>query len=156
MNTRPSEAGGSHLSTGRASSRMQADIGEACSSMAVSALTTPSSNGSQPMIPTFGLLLRLPDQVLGAAEADLEPHLARSGEANSAVGVWLGRQAQARIERQTRGRSSRSSCSWRALSLRPRLRPNERSSRMMRISSRSSLIGHSAQHRLARKRERPR
>ncbi len=89
---------------------MHADIGRASwSSIAASTLTTPSSNGSQPMRVNVRVLLGLPDQMLAAAEADLEPCL------------WWGQTRQG-LQR-TFGNSSVSNLCWRGDSLRPRLRP---------------------------------
>ncbi len=55
MKTRRSEASGSQRSSSRASSALRRTLASACSSIADSALTTPSSNTSQPIKPTSGL-----------------------------------------------------------------------------------------------------
>ena len=54
--------------------------------MAASALATPLMKASEPMKPMRGLALRLRDQMLGAAEADLEAHFAGIAKQRAQVG----------------------------------------------------------------------
>ena len=59
----------------------------------------PLTKGSQPMKPVRGCAARLRDQMLAAAEADLETHLVdRTGEQRAQI----GRRRRREIEREPR------------------------------------------------------
>ncbi len=85
-----------------------------------------------------GIVLRLPDQMFAAAEADFEKLLLGALRLSF---VRAGRKARYRSS-ATRGNTSRINAAWRSLGLRPRRRPNERSSQF-RLARRSVTWLHS-------------